>query len=309
MNQFDLSRREFLRLTATSIGGLLLVACGSAPPTTPPSAFTPQAPTGLTPNGEALQPARGFQTLLANSEHVVGPDRFALGLIENGQAVQDAAVHLRFFDLTSGQPVLKGEADAPFYGDNLGAAGVYVTHTTFDKAGQWGVEVTAQEPGQALKTARLAFQVLAQDPTPAIGEPAPRTRNLTLKDVGGDRHKICSAVEDDSPLHQMTIADAVTSGKPTAILFATPAFCTSRTCGPSLEVVKALAQRYQGPVNFIHIEVYKDFQTFAPADAMLEWDLQTEPWLFFVGKDGKVFEKFEGGITLREVESEFLKFI
>ena len=143
--------------------------------------------------------------------------------------------------------------------------------------------------------ARIGFEVLAQDPSPGIGDDAPLSKTLTLKDVNGDRSKISSASYDDSALHRISIADAVTNGKPTVILFATPAFCTSHVCGPSHQVVMSLAENYGDKVNFIHVEVYKEFQNFTPADAMIEWRLQTEPWLFFVDKNGKIVDKYRGG--------------
>ena len=269
---------------------LLLSACGSSPTPTPP-------------------PASNLDVILANSQHVLGANRFPLGVIRDGKSVKDAFVHLKFFDLTTDNAVAKSETDAPYFGDNLGEAGVYVAHANFDKPGAWGVEVTVSENGHASETKRLGFEVLPQDPSPGIGEDAPRTKNLTLQDVNGDRTKISSSVEDDSILHRISIADAVTNGKPTVILFATPRFCTTRTCGPSHQVVMSLAQNYADRVNFIHVEVYKDFETFQPADAMVEWNLKTEPWLFFVDKQGKIVEKFEGGITSKEIVPAFLKFI
>jgi hypothetical protein len=286
------------------IGGIflaLLAGCGGNV-AAPPAALT------ATPN--ALGDANaGLQVLLANSRNIVGANRFPLGVIRDGHSVKDAQVHLQFFDLTSGDAVATEETDAPFFGDNLGEAGVYVAHATFDKAGNWGVAVTVNQTGYAPETKRIAFQVLAKDPSPGIGDYAPRTKNPTLKDVNGDRSKISSATEDDSILHQISIADAVTNGKPTVILFATPRFCTTRTCGPSHQVVLSLARNYADKVNFIHVEVYKNFDTFEVADAMREWNLQTEPWLFFVDKNGKIVEKFEGGITAKEIVPEFLKFI
>ena len=316
MNQL-VNRRQFLKY-AGAMGALAaLQACapaansgaGATQKAGATPVFTAQPSSGLNPNGEQLQVAKGFQAIIANSHLVVGPNRFALGLIDNGRSVDDAQVNVKFYDLTSGSPALKSQASAPFFGDNLGAAGVYVTRSSFDKPGPWGIEVTAQEPGQPVKLARVGFQVLGKDTVPNIGDAAPRSRNPTLKDVGGDRSKICSSVEDDSALHQMSIADALASGKPTVILFATPAFCTSRTCGPSLEVVQGLQTRYFDKAKFTHVEVYKEFKTFQPADAMVEWNLQTEPWLFFVGKDGRIAGRIEGGITQREIEPEFLKFI
>lgn len=318
MDDFQLiNRRHFLKY-AGALGVLAaLQACapGTAPAAMPTltqgaaQVFTPQPPTGLTPNGEDLQPTKGFQAIIANSHLVIGPNRFALGLIDNGLAVDDAQVTVKFFDLVSGTPTLRSQGSAAFFGDNLGAAGVYLTRTSFDKAGSWGVEVTAQEPGKPAKLARVGFQVLEKDTIPNIGDAAPLSKNPTLIDVAGDRSKICSSVDDDSALHQINVADAVSRGRPTVILFATPAFCTSRTCGPSLQVVQGLQAKYSDRANFIHIEVYKEFKTFQLADAMLEWHLVTEPWLFFVGKDGKVAQRFEGGITQREIEPEFVRFI
>lgn len=251
----------------------------------------------------------GLQVLLAASHLDVGLNRFPIGLVRDNRSVKDAQVHLKFYDLATEPPVLTAEADAPFYGDNLGEAGVYVARTTFSKAGRWGVEAIVNQPGYAPETKRVGFEVSAQDPVPNIGDDAPPSKNPTLQDVGGDRSKISSSDEDDRILHLISVADALKNGKPTVILFATPKFCTSRTCGPSHQVVLSLARNYADQVNFIHIEVYKDFKTFEPADAMREWHLDTEPWLFFVGANGKIVERYEGGITSKEIVPAFLKFI
>lgn len=282
---------------------LLFVFAACSSPTVVPS--TPTVPVSPT----IASAAGALEVILANSQHVVGENRFPVGVILDGRSLPDAQVHLKFFDLTSGDPVFKSEADAPYFGDNLGQAGVYVAHGTFDKPGDWGVEATVTANGQTLEPKRIAFNVLPQDPSPGVGDDAPRTKNLTLADVNGDRTKISSAADDDSILHRISIADAVTNGKPTVILFATPKFCTTRTCGPSHQVVMSLAQNYADRVNFIHVEIYKNFETFEPADAMAEWNLKTEPWLFFVNAQGKIVEKFEGGITSKEIVPEFLKFI
>ena len=264
---------------------------------------------GLTPSGERLQSSQGFQAIPANSRLVVGPNRFALGLVENGRSVKDATVNLKFFDLNSGKGVLKAETDAMYYGDNLGEAGVYIARVTFDAAGTWGVAVNAQSPGQPAKTSNLSFAVLAHDTIPNVGDEAPRSKNPTLADVNNDRSKICSARDDDRELHTLSIAAALANGKPTVVLFATPAYSTSRTCGPSLQVVQAIAKNYAGKVNFIHIEIYKNFQTFEIADTVTEWKLESEPWLFFIGTDGKIAARFEGGITSKEIVPAFVKFV
>ncbi|MCC7165689.1 MAG: thioredoxin fold domain-containing protein [Anaerolineae bacterium] len=288
-----------------TLSGLGLIGC-STNQQTPAQPTTPATQSQPTLSAEQNQ---GLQVLLANSRNLVGENRFPIGVIRNGKSVQNAQVHLRFFDINGDEPVLKNESNAPYYGDNLGAAGVYVGRATIDKAGEWGVEATVTEPGFAPESKRIAFTVLEKDPSPAVGAPAPPTKIQTLNDVNGDRTKICSGLEEERELHRLSIDQAVASGKPTVILFATPRFCHTRTCGPNLQVVQSLAQNYNERVNFIHVEVYKNFETFEVVDAMREWNLETEPWLVFVDANGKIVRKYEGGITSKEIVPDFVSFI
>lgn len=292
--------RTILTIFSLFFGLFALAACGA-------NSQTPAVPAAPPPLSGASQ---GLQVLIANSRHVVGADRFPIGIVRDGKSVKDATVKLSFYDLTDGgDPILKGESDAPFYGDNLGEAGVYVGKANFDKAGEWGVEAVVNQPGLAAETQRIGFQVLAKDPSPAVGAQAPHTKTLTLADVNGDRTKISSAEVDDRILHQLSIDTALTNGKPTVILFATPRYCQTRTCGPSHQVVMGLAENYADKVNFIHIEVFKNFETFELADAMREWNLESEPWLFMMDANGKIVRKYEGGITAREIVPDFLQLI
>ena len=36
---------------------------------------------------------------------------------------------------------------------------------------------------------------------------------------------------------------------------------------------------------------------------MREWKLPSEPWVFVVGPDGKVRDRFEGTVSVRELEA------
>lgn len=294
--------RTCLTFFALFFAVVALAACGGGSPTPVPGSETRASP--------APTEGQGLEVLIANSRHLVGTDRFPIGIVRNGTSVKDAQVHLRFYDLTGGKDaVMKNESDAPFYGDNLGEAGVYVGKATFDKPGEWGVEAVVTRPGFATETQRIGFLVMERDPSPAVGTQAPRTKTLTLADVNGDRTKLSSAEVDDRILHQLSIDTAVTNGKPTVILFATPRFCQTRTCGPSHQVILGLAENYASRVNFIHIEVFKNFETFEIADAMREWNLESEPWLFFIDANGKIVRKYEGGITSKEIVPDFLEFI
>jgi hypothetical protein len=97
------------------------------------------------------------------------------------------------------------------------------------------------------------------------------------------------------------------NGKPTVLLFATPAFCQTRFCGPAYEMTSELQQRYGDQINFVHVEIYTGLPNPAAnnwevAPAMTAFGLSTEPWLFLIDRNGVVFYRVEGLFTTDEIE-------
>jgi hypothetical protein len=90
-------------------------------------------------------------------------------------------------------------------------------------------------------------------------------------------------------------------GRPLVVQFSTPAFCQTRFCGPVLEVLLKHVPDYQDRVDFIHIEVWQDFQLHQYRPAVQEWNLPGEPYTFFMGKDGKVAGKLEAIFSEQEL--------
>jgi hypothetical protein len=90
---------------------------------------------------------------------------------------------------------------------------------------------------------------------------------------------------------------------PFVLTFATPRYCTSRTCGPVVDVVDTVRKRYeQDGVRFIHVEIYEDNDPAKPYNRWVqEWKLPSEPFTFLVGADGLVKERFEGTLSVREL--------
>jgi hypothetical protein len=195
--------------------------------------------------------------------------------------------------------------------------GIYVTQVTFEQPGPWGLEVLVRQgsgplhwaalPTQSqgdgpVAVSRFTINVLAAPHTPAPGTPAPRSRNLIASDVS-DLRQIDTSDPPDPRLHQVRIADAIAQGKPQVIVFATPKFCTSRVCGPVVDVVRTLLPTYGARVVFTHQEIWQDAaaQKFFPT--VVEWNLQTEPWIYIVDGKGVIRAKFEGPTTAREIEA------
>jgi hypothetical protein len=141
--------------------------------------------------------------------------------------------------------------------------------------------------------------VRAQSQTPAIGSPALPSQTPTATTLD-QVEKICSARPVDD-FHQLSIDAALGQQKPLLVLFATPGFCVTRTCGPSLEIVQAAAAPYRDRLNVVHVEIYRGGRPPEVVPTVGEWGLISEPWVFLVGANGTIVDKFEGGITLDEV--------
>jgi hypothetical protein len=302
----------------------VLAGCGQS--------AAPSASAG--PTGAAAQ-AGNVEPVFAFSEAVAGKNRIAIGLVRANTPLNDpnAKVHLRFFNLDEQNTQVKFESDATYYGQGLPAA-FYVAYPTFDKPGNWGVEIQVQLPGGQPTARRFQLEVKDKSVVPNVGQPAIATKTLTVKDVP-DVARLSSGPDADPAMYQISLDEALKNGKPTALLFATPAFCKTATCGPSLSVMQGLQKQYGDKVNFIHVEVYKypfdqsvqqqeaavvkanqENRALTPeeasaglADAMVAWNLQSEPWLFLIDKGGVVASRYEGGITKEEIGPALEKLI
>ena len=189
----------------------------------------------------------------------------------------------------------------------VGDSGVYVTQVNFDRAGRWGVEIAVTIEGRKLDPIPFQFDVLERSPEPLVGDLAPPSRQVTLADVA-DVAEIDSSFPPRPHMHDITIADAIATGRPVVVAFATPAFCESRTCGPVMDtVMDPLYEKYKDRALFVHIEPYKlrelrEGIDRIPVEATREWNLQTEPWVFVIDGEGRIAAKFEGIVALDEVE-------
>jgi hypothetical protein len=158
---------------------------------------------------------------------------------------------------------------------------LYVTPIAFAWPGNWGLEVLAPGGNGSPGMARLTVPVLAVSHPPALDTPAPRSHNLIISDVTDVRH-IDTSDPLDPRLHQVRIAEAITQGKPPMIVFATPQFCTSRVCGPAVDIVRLLLPTYGNLVAFTHQEIWQDITTQRLSPIVEKWHLPSEPWIFVV---------------------------
>ncbi len=191
--------------------------------------------------------------------------------------------------------------------------GVYaVEPVTFPRAGFWQVVARGQLGDGSPFTAEAAFTVLDVPSVISIGALAPHTDNPVIGDTDVPLQAIDSraaggAQIPDPELHKTSIADAIAAGHPALVVFSTPVYCISRFCGPVTDLVAELAARYGDRADFIHVEIYRDFQAGQVNQAALDWlstaggDLR-EPWTFLIGADGRIAASWDTVVTRGEIE-------
>jgi hypothetical protein len=288
-----MTRRNLVAALALSVA---LVACGGR-------SGTPDAESTGSAFGGAFADAKAYP-VFASSEVVVGENRFLVGLLDENDAPigsADIAMHIRFFDLQESETEPVFETDMRFIETVPGKRGLYMTNATFDSAGSWGAEVTV-EGDDLEETVNAAFDVVEEGTTPEIGAPAPASKTLTARDVK-DLEIISTDPHPDPDFYEVSVKEAINDGDPFVVVFATPKFCTSQVCAPTLNIVKKASKGFRG-VRFIHVEVYKnldDPSALKVVPAVKQWGLPSEPWVFVVDADGRVAAKYEGTVTAGEL--------
>jgi hypothetical protein len=177
----------------------------------------------------------------------------------------------------------------------------YVAHVTVPKAGTYFIAARFDLGGKET-TASGPITVHATAATPAIGALVPRSQTPTLASTKGNLKALTTASPPDTSLLRYSVADSIAAHVPFVVTFATPAFCQSRICGPTVSVVQEAQRKLKGtPVRFIHVEIYANNTPPNPNAWVLQWKLPSEPWVFVVGADGRLKAKFEGAVGVNEV--------
>ena len=187
-----------------------------------------------------------------------------------------------------------GAGESAFGGVNS----IYVVHLPIARPGRYWL---VAEPAGAKIQALGELDVKPRSDSVAVGAKAPPSATPTLRTRAVS--ELTTRVPPDRALLRYSIAGSISAHKPFVVTFATPRFCTSRTCGPVVDVVEAVRRRFSRDLNFIHVEVYKRNRPALGYNRwMRQWGLRSEPWTFLVGRDGRVKAKFEGSVSVRELE-------
>lgn len=274
--------------------------------------------------GATPTPSGVVSSFATATDWVVGANRFPFALVNlDGSSVDAASVTVHFYSRTADDSEELESSQEAIFHHVVGSTdhfhpdgsthehpffrGVYVTQQVqFNVPGIWTARIEGTDAdGDSMSVGDLVFRVSETSATVLVGDAVPPITNPTLHDVTGIS-EITSADSPEPGLYQLTVTEALERNRPLVIAFASPAFCVSAMCGPVTQVVVEQFKAYGSQVNFIHIEpwdldVARNESQLEPSEAVLEWGLQTEPWVFVVDREGKVSSRFEGLVGASEL--------
>jgi hypothetical protein len=240
----------------------------------------------------------------ASTDTAVGDERFLFAVAEIGgrrRGSPDEDITLIATSLDA--PNVEIATDAEFVWVVPDAFGLYRADIPFDRPGLWEIDF---DVSTGEESAPFLVDVLATPSTVASGDAAPLIATPTSSEV-----PITDLTTDSDPmpsLYETSLDEAFTNGRQSVVIFATPAYCTSATCGPLLQQTKDAAEELD-EVNFVHIEVYSGFneEGFQPdADhlvpAVEAFKLPSEPWIFIIDENGVVKSRLEGVLSEGELQ-------
>jgi len=190
-----------------------------------------------------------------------------------------------------------------------GVTRIFVAHLRLSRPGHYWVlaEPIGGKPIQGV----TILNVKARSSSPAVGSRAFPSQTPTIASARGRLRTLTTRVPPDTALLRYSVAASLAAHKPFVLTFATPAFCTSRTCGPVVDVVDSVRRRFAASgIRFIHVEVYRNNKPALGYNRwMRQWHLLTEPWTFVVGRDGRIKAKFEGSISVAELSEAVRRYL
>lgn len=282
-------------LAALALTAALSAGCGGS-----------NASTGATLGSILKRPGPNIAVTAGASDFSVGDVRFPFLVVAgNAKPVERPAAAVWVARSRAGAPFTRvsarlepigvpGRSEAAFGG----VTRIYVAHLHIPRPGRyWLVAV----PDGAKTQAVGVLDVAARSRSVAVGAKAPRSDTPTLATAPATA--ITTSRPPDLPLLRTSVAQALAEHRPFVVTFATPRFCTSRTCGPVVDVVESVRRRFASRgVRFMHVEVYRHNDPQQGYNRwMRQWGLLSEPWVFLVGADGRVKAKFEGSVSAAEL--------
>jgi hypothetical protein len=182
------------------------------------------------------------------------------------------------------------------------AESLYVSELEFERPGRYALLAAVRLDDRVVATDPIPVEVVRDGKVPEPGERPPRIETPTVDEVR-EISEIDTRVPPSPDLHEVDFADAL-GKRPIVLMFATPALCVSRVCGPVVDIMKQVKAETGTDAAWIHMEIYKDNEVDRGfREQVLAWNLPTEPWAFTIDREGRVAARLEGAFSARELRA------
>ena len=256
------------------------------------------------------RPGPDIALVQGTADYAAGPVRVTFLVIDaHAKAINRPRARVWVAKSLDSPPVVSTEASLEPIGipgrSEAAAGGVSEIYVARFRIAQPGTYTLLAQPEGAEIQGIANLKVAKRPQAPAVGDRAVPSRTPTLASAHGDPALVTTSNPPDRSLLQYSVAESLAAHAPFVLVFATPKYCTSRTCGPVVDVAQAVQKRLAGTgVRFIHVEIYQDNN---PAQGfnrwVKEWRLPNEPFIFLVGRDGRIKGRFEGSVSVGELSA------
>ena len=284
VTSFD--RRRFLLAS----GGLVLAACGSSKSGSAGSGGGTAGPGG---SGGPYELAPRFARELI----VPGTSRMPFSLAKDGALLSDGPEVLTGKIVDSANQVVISSISAKRRRVTEGIV-YWDFHPTLDTQGIYTLLI---DDGTGDGGA-IAVNNPADVPVPYPGQPLPPFDTPTTSAPAGV-DPICTRIDGGPcPFHEITLTQALATGKPVAYLIGTPAHCQFGTCAPGLEFLITASKRIGDKMAFVHAEVFTDDTATVTTPAVDAYKLTGEPDLWIADAQGTIVTRLEGAWDQSELD-------
>ncbi|HVM19586.1 MAG TPA: hypothetical protein VM307_06475 [Egibacteraceae bacterium] len=281
-----MDRRAFLRRSAVLLAAAgspgLLAACG-------------RGAAGGIPEGPAQ-----LNATITTWEFLVGDPRPVPILVRTLENVQVEDTELQVYVRTVDGEVLDGPLPTTYEEVPGTGLGLHVAEFAVEQPGQ--IEVVVVDGDQYGATVVNAV-------APEQSEiPVPGKQALAVPTPTVDRplnfEKLCTQ-DPACEMHDISLDQALEDGRPVMLMFATPEFCQTATCGPAVGTMDEIRTSGDWPEDlaWIHVEVYSEVSgELKTGKPIRDWGLPSEPWLFSIDGSGDIARRLDGPMIPRMIE-------
>jgi len=257
----------------------------------------------------------GYGLILATDDLSLGSHR--IGFLAVGKTgvvnLPSLEVAMYYFDPDSGLVELDSGIEASYQEWPYGSRGLYTLQFEFANQGKHLLVASIIDENSFTENAEISFEINPETTAPNIGHKGVKSDSKTYHSVDNST-QLTTGSNYDQDLYKYSLAEAINRKKPLVVVFASPAFCINAVCGPQVETLSLLADKFYSKADFIHVDLYQDPEKVQGnlslaliSNVVKEWRLPSNEWTFIIDENGVITARFQGFATLSELESELAK--